>query len=38
MNEEMDYFVESISEQLSLIVMTAFMTLFAVCIVLAIAL
>lgn len=38
MNEEIDYFVESVSEQLSLIVMTAFTTLFAVCVILAIAL
>ena len=37
MNEEMDYFVESVGEQLSLIAMTAFTTLVAVGIILFVA-
>lgn len=37
MKDEYDYFVESVGEQLSLIVITAFTTLFAVGIILSIA-
>jgi hypothetical protein len=37
MNEEYEYFTESVMDQLSLIVATAFTTLFVVCIIIAIA-
>lgn len=38
MNDELDYMVESVGDQLSLIVVTFFATLLSVCLILAIAL